>query len=171
MAGQLAAAGHKEAIDAMMPSCGPDPSGSRAPRTYRRGRLAGSGGRLAGSRRPRRPSTTAGSEVPQAEAIAVAIYGALLTTFTASKITDSVHRAAGPGAEPHEIADQVSTGKITEAAAHAPAADRTDFAHSLITGYDGALHTMLWVLVAVGAVLTVLVVRLLRPTTATAPTT
>ncbi|MFD3420926.1 MFS transporter [Streptomyces decoyicus] len=104
------------------------------------------------------------------EAIAVAIYGALLTTFTASKITDSVHRAAGSGADPHEIADQVSTGKITEAAAHAPAAHRADFAHSLITGYDAALHTMLWVLVAVGAVLTVLVIRLLRPTASTAPT-
>ncbi|MFJ6748482.1 MULTISPECIES: hypothetical protein [unclassified Streptomyces] len=101
------------------------------------------------------------------ETIAVALYGALLTTFTASKITDGVHRAAGPGADPHEIADQVSTGKITEAAAHAPAADR---AHGLITGYDGALHTMLWVLFAVGAVLTVPVVRLLRPA-ATAPTT
>ncbi|MFD3515407.1 MFS transporter [Streptomyces sp. NPDC058657] len=101
------------------------------------------------------------------EAIAVAIYGALLTTFTASKITDSVQRAAGPGVDPHEIADQVSTGKITEAAAHAPAADRADFAHSLITGYDAALHTMLWVLVAVGALLTVLVVGLLRPSTRT----
>ena len=90
------------------------------------------------------------------EAIAVAVYGALLAGLLRGALDDGL--AAHTSDDPARVAGDLATGNLT-AAAHGGGPDLTGF---LVSSYDGAFHTILMVLTGICLVLSLVVVGLLR---------
>ncbi|NYI06928.1 MFS transporter [Allostreptomyces psammosilenae] len=100
------------------------------------------------------------------EAVAVAVYASLLATLIRVRITDGVAAdSAGAnvptGADPAALAEHAAAGDV--AGATADGGTTAELTRLLVSGYDGAFHTMAWLLAAVCAALTVLIAVLLRP--------
>lgn len=89
------------------------------------------------------------------EAVAVAVYGSVLTTLIGSGIR--AHTAAGlTEDEQAEVAGDVANGQIAAATDHlrmAPEAAE----EALRQVYTGGLHVMLWALAVIGLVITILI--------------
>ncbi|MFC9329473.1 MFS transporter [Kitasatospora sp. NPDC057015] len=94
------------------------------------------------------------------EAIAVAIYGSLLATVITNKAQDGIAGYAGVG-DPATIAGTVASGNVSGPAEAVAEAQRGSFTDLLVTAYDGAFHTVLWVLGGICLALLVLIVALL----------
>ncbi|MER5946865.1 MFS transporter [Streptomyces sp. NPDC001904] len=86
------------------------------------------------------------------EAVAVAIYGALLATLLTSKVRDSIGDFPGAGA-PSEVAGKAAGGDFAGAAQHAAPGVRHELTGFLTDAYDASFHTLLWILGAVCLVL------------------
>lgn len=95
------------------------------------------------------------------EAVAVALYGAVFATLVHSTISRSLTLEA-PGANASHLANELAAGNISGAVRVAGPSPARGFTAFLANGYDSAFHTMLWVLVAISAVLSALVLYLLR---------
>ncbi|MFE4514841.1 MFS transporter [Kitasatospora sp. NPDC056783] len=93
------------------------------------------------------------------EAVAVAVYGSLLATVISGRTRDDVAGYAGAG-DPAAVAGTVASGNISGPAGRVAEARRGSFTDLLVHAYDGAFHTVLWVLGGVCLVLLVLVVAL-----------
>ncbi|WP_326950688.1 MFS transporter [Amycolatopsis sp. NBC_01307] len=92
------------------------------------------------------------------EAIAVAVYGALLAAILRSTLTTGL--PAFGAADPVRVAGDLATGNLAAAARTAGGgAGVTDF---LVRSYDDAFHTILWVLTGICLVLSLVIVALLR---------
>jgi MFS family permease len=95
------------------------------------------------------------------EAVAVAIYGALLATAVHATVADQLAGFA-PGADPSRVANELAAGNVV-AAAEATGRSADDALTSfLISGYDDAFHTILWILAGICLVLSVVILVLLR---------
>ncbi|MFJ7910325.1 MFS transporter [Kitasatospora sp. NPDC096204] len=94
------------------------------------------------------------------EAIAVAIYGSLLATVISGKTQDSIASYAGAG-DATTVAGTVASGNISGPAGQVAEAQRGSFTDLLVNAYDGAFHTVLWVLGGICLVLLVLIALLL----------
>ncbi|GAA1102073.1 MFS transporter [Nocardiopsis composta] len=92
------------------------------------------------------------------EAIAVAVYGALLATLVGGRIRDGIGDFPGAG-DPGAVAERLAGGHA-EAAPTAPGGGA--FADFLVAAYDGAFHTVLLVLAGVCLMLAAAVAVLLR---------
>ncbi|GAA2493741.1 MFS transporter [Streptomyces thermolineatus] len=95
------------------------------------------------------------------EAVAVAVYGALLATAVTGRVRDGIGDFAGADRAP-AVAGDLAAGDLSGAVEAAGAADRAGLTEFLVTAYDGAFHTVLWTLAGVCLLLGLLVVALLR---------
>jgi MFS family permease len=93
------------------------------------------------------------------EAIAVAVYGALLVALLRGTLIDGL--GAYSPADPVQVAGELATGNLT-AATRTAGAGRSGLQDFLVHSYDGAFHTILWVLTAICLGLSLLIVFLLR---------
>lgn len=100
------------------------------------------------------------------EAIAVAIYGSVLTTLISVRTEDGARAA---DADPTAVANDLAAGDLPAAAEHVTGTERADFASFLRQAYDSAFHSMLWLLAAIGLILLVAMWALLRFHRTTAP--
>ncbi|WP_051939719.1 MFS transporter [Phaeacidiphilus oryzae] len=101
------------------------------------------------------------------EAVAVAVYGSLLATLLGGKVEGGLARFPGAG-HSAEVAGQAAGGDLA-AAVRTSGARAPEAVHSfLVTAYDSAFHTVLWVLAVIGVALAALIAFLLRPERATA---
>ncbi|MGW4379530.1 MFS transporter [Kitasatospora sp. NPDC004531] len=95
------------------------------------------------------------------EAVAVAVYGSLLATVIGGRTRDDL--AGYPGADdPATVAGTVASGNIAGPAGQVDEARRGAFTDLLVHAYDGAFHTVLWVLGGICLALLVLITALLR---------
>ncbi|WP_073810068.1 MFS transporter [Kitasatospora sp. CB01950] len=79
------------------------------------------------------------------EAVAVAVYGSLLATVVNGRTQDGIAGYAGAD-DPTAVAGAVASGNISGPAEHVTEAQRSSFTDLLVHAYDGAFHTVLWVL-------------------------
>jgi hypothetical protein len=79
------------------------------------------------------------------EAIAVALYGSLLATTLTAKVRDGIS-AFPETSDPAQAAGQAAGGDVTGPASSVAAPLRAQFTGFLISAYDSAFHTVLWVL-------------------------
>jgi len=86
------------------------------------------------------------------EAIAVALYGSLLATTLTAKVRDGIS-AFPETSDPAQAAGQAAGGDVTGPASSVAAPLRAQFTDFLISAYDSAFHTVLWVLAGVCLVL------------------
>ncbi|MFE4976266.1 MFS transporter [Kitasatospora sp. NPDC056651] len=93
------------------------------------------------------------------EAVAVAVYGSLLATVIGGRTRDGIAGQAGAG-DPATVAGTVASGNISGPAGQVAEAQRGSFTDLLVHAYDGAFHTVLWVLGGICLVLLALVVAL-----------
>lgn len=95
------------------------------------------------------------------EAIAIAVMGSLLVTFTAARLG---HRPAGLGwpAGSEALADRIAQGDLAGAAASVPSATRDAFVAMAGQAATGALHSVLWILAAICATGAPVIALLLR---------
>ncbi|GAA2987036.1 MFS transporter [Actinokineospora diospyrosa] len=89
------------------------------------------------------------------EAVAIAIMGALLVTFTQARLR------GGPAEATSELASQVVQGDLGAAASRVADADRAGFAGFLADGYTGAFQTTLWLIAGICVVGSVVIAVLL----------
>jgi hypothetical protein len=103
------------------------------------------------------------------EVVAIAGMGSLLVGFTQSRLAGGIG-FTGPGAaDPHAVANQIASGDLAAAGASAPQEIRRAFLDFAASAYTGALHSALWILVAVCAVGAPLIGWLLRDRRRSAP--
>ncbi|MCO5968060.1 MFS transporter [Actinoallomurus soli] len=95
------------------------------------------------------------------EAVAVAIYGAVFATLVHATISRSIGSVA-PGADAGRLANEVAAGNVSSAVRAAGTSPTRDLTALLIHGYDDAFHTMLWILAAICAGLSGVILYLLR---------
>ncbi|MFI6152919.1 MFS transporter [Kitasatospora sp. NPDC051170] len=93
------------------------------------------------------------------EAIAVAVYGALLATVVTARTQDAL---AGYPVDPAAVAATAAGGDLAGPVASVPEGQRDGLTRVLVDAYDGAFHTVAGVLAGICAALLVLVLVLLR---------
>ncbi|MFD7639647.1 MFS transporter [Kitasatospora sp. NPDC059795] len=93
------------------------------------------------------------------EAVAVAVYGSLLATVVNGRTRDGI---AGYAGDPTAVAGAVASGNVSGPAGQVAEAQRGSFTDLLVHAYDGAFHTVLWVLGGICLALLVLITALLR---------
>ncbi|WP_210492142.1 MFS transporter [Patulibacter sp. SYSU D01012] len=96
------------------------------------------------------------------EAVAVAVYGALLATFLRGALDDDLGRFGIAGARADGLVETVASGDAAAPARLAPPALREELAGTLAAGYDTAFHEVLWVLTGIGLVLALVIWWLVR---------
>ncbi|HYS36822.1 MAG TPA: MFS transporter [Pseudonocardiaceae bacterium] len=106
------------------------------------------------------------------EVVAIAGMGSLLVGFTQSHLaTGAAFTGKGAIADAHTVANQIASGNLSAAGAAVPAGVRQAFVDFAASAYTDALHTALWILVAICAVGAPLIGWLLRDRKTTATTT
>ncbi|ASU86124.1 MFS transporter [Nocardiopsis gilva YIM 90087] len=97
------------------------------------------------------------------EAIAVALYGSLLTTLLTSRIANGINEFPGVG-DAAAVANKVAGGHTSgpDAAIDARSGEGRAFLDFLIHSYDGAFHTVLLILAGICLLLFLLIGALMR---------
>ncbi|MDI5963304.1 MFS transporter [Streptomyces sp. SL13] len=92
------------------------------------------------------------------EAIGIAVVGALMVSFTRSRLGSQLNTFTGAyGHQPGRLANTLNQGRLADAQATVPQSARSAF-HSVAThAYTGGLHTSMWVMAIFCAAATVLV--------------
>jgi MFS family permease len=96
------------------------------------------------------------------EAVAVAVYGALLATVLRATLHDDLARFGLPDGTADRVVDTVASGDADGPARLVAGPVRDAFVRTLAEGYDAAFHVVLWILTGVTLVLALLVARLVR---------
>ena len=92
------------------------------------------------------------------EAIAIAVAGTLLVTWTRADLGGRLGAVGGPYAHrPAQLASLLNQGQLSGPAATVPAASREAFRQVAVGAYTGALHDVMWTMAGFCAAATVLV--------------
>lgn len=97
------------------------------------------------------------------EAIAVALYGSLLTTLLGERLRGSLSIWVNDDDILNRLVNAVAAGNL-EVPLHAVVTGKVELVKNLlVSGYDNAFHGVLWVLAAIILILTSLIAWLIRP--------